>query len=178
LELASGGSVSEAGAGSIVVPNLSINAPNGNISLVAIVNDVNFLASRSLNSGTPIHYTDANKLSISSDPTWDVIGVVPTSNTVLEDAGGIAISTISVQLAGIAYVDIPVLKLGGANFTSRVEGNAKAILPPGSIGTLGLSVPFAEAQDDNDYRRIEDQTKWVTGRMVVSGSTTAPQSSK
>ncbi len=182
LDLRTDGSVMDTGAPSglvaetVVVPNLSIDAPHGNVLLDgSINNDVNFLASLST---TPIHFIDANSLKVSSDVTWDVVGIIPTSTFVLGNHGGLAISTLSVQLAGIAYVDIPVLTLNTANFTAVMGRDPRNLLPPGSIGTLGLTVPYAEEGNGEVPRRIEDRTKWVTGRMVVSGSTAAPQSPK
>ena len=182
LDLRTDGSVTDTGAPSglvaetVVVPNLSIDAPHGSVTLDgSINNDVNFLASLST---TPIHFIDANTLKVSSDITWDVVGIIPTSTFVLGNHGGLAISTLSVQLAGIAYVDIPVLKLDTANFTAVMGRDPRNLLPPGSIGTLGLTVPYPEEANTEDARRIEDRTKWVTGRMVVSGSTAAPQSPK
>jgi len=169
------GNITETG-GSIVVPVLSIQA-GGNVSLTTPVNNVNYLGSQ---SGTPIHFVDVDTL-LAAPVALDgqaLPGINPQPADVRGGGGGINVSTISVQLAGIAYVDIPILKLSANNFTARVEGNPATILPPGSIATLGLTVPFAEAEDQQAPRRIEDRTKWVTGRMVVSGSTPAPQSSK
>ncbi|MDB6122849.1 MAG: Autotransporter-associated beta strand repeat protein, partial [Pedosphaera sp.] len=177
LNLVTSGSVLQVGGGRVFVPILSIKA--GHDILLAnssAINNVNYLASK---SATPIHFIDQDTLKVRSDVDWDgIFGVDPQSNFVQGGGGRFGISTLSVQLAGIAYVDVPVLRLGGVNFTARVEANTKLISPPGSIATLGLDVPFPEGEAESETRRIEDHAKWVGGRMVVSGSTTGPQTPK
>ncbi len=178
LNLVSGGHINET-SGSITVPVLSLEAGD-TISLTTPINNVNYLGSQSPLAKTPIHFVDIDTLlaapGILDGQTSP--GITPQPADVQGGGGGINVSTISVQLAGIAYVDIPVVKLSAANFTARVEGNPATILPPGSIATLGLTVPFPDEEDQQAPRRIEDRTKWVSGNMVVSGSTSAPQSPK
>jgi hypothetical protein len=161
---APGGTINEIGNGDIQVPNLVVNAPGG-AQLTSPINHVG-----SLRTGSFIHYVDFGTFNLFTPPT-------PATGSILTAGAGGFVNQISAQLAAISYVDIPIVKLSVSGFTARVEGNPATILPPGSIATLGLSVPFPDA-DEQAPRRIEDRSKWVSGSMVVSGSTSAPQGSK
>jgi hypothetical protein len=116
-----------------------------------------------------------NNLNISEDPTWEVQGISPPSTTVKLQAGAATLSAAATKIAGIAYVEAPVLKLSANNVTASVEGDPKGIAPNGSISVLGLFVPFPVEQEYPAARNIEESTKWVNGRIVVSGSTKGPQ---
>jgi hypothetical protein len=47
------------------------------------------------------------------------------------------------------------------------------MLPPGSIGTLFLQVPFVPVEEKKF--KVEEVSKWTTGRIAASGTTAGPQ---
>ncbi len=80
------------------------------------------------------------------------------------------------QLASfLAGTVLPTPRLEVASYSGGaidLEEAAK-MLPPGSIGTLFLQVPFVPVEEKK--YKVEEISKWTTGRIAASGTTAGPQ---
>jgi hypothetical protein len=95
--------------------------------------------------------------------------------------GGIQIDVqlFANQLASLlAGAILPVPRIEVTSFSGAAIDvtEASKILPPGSIGTLFLQVPFV-AVEEKKYK-VEDASKWTTGRIAASGTTVGPQTAR
>ena len=59
------------------------------------------------------------------------------------------------------------------SLSTRMLEEAAKMLPPGSIGTLFLQVPFVPVEEKK--YKVEEVSKWTTGRIAASGTTAGPQ---
>jgi len=79
-------------------------------------------------------------------------------------------------LSALSSVNIPLPKLESFSFASATMSNeeAKRLLPESSTGELFLQLPmqpsFVELR-----ARVEENSKWTSGRVAASGSTAGPQ---
>ena len=86
------------------------------------------------------------------------------------------VQSLAGQLASfLAGTVLPTPRLEVASYsggTIDLEEAAK-LLPPGSIGTLFLQVPFVPVEEKK--YKVEEVSKWTTGRIAASGTTAGPQ---
>jgi hypothetical protein len=178
LSLRSGGTISELAGGRIVVPRMCLDTlPDGTTRKVQLLgpNDWDNLAA----TGSGIEINDIDDLStaepVDNCETKSSLGYVPENSKLFLFNGRITVQSLSAQLAALSAVEIPVPKPDVSTFESAgVSGEEAAkILPSGSIGTLYLQVPFVSTKARRF--KIEDASKWVSGRLAVYGTTAGPQ---
>ena len=90
----------------------------------------------------------------------------------------IVLTVLATALAGLSSVIVPTPKLDTTSFSgANVSAEEAAqILPAGAIGTLWLQLPFPP-NEEKRYK-VEDVSKWTSGRVAAVGSTAGPQSPK
>jgi len=178
LSLRSGGTISELAGGRIVVPRMCVDTlPDGTTRKVQLLgpNDWDHLAA----TGSGIEVNDIDDLStaepVDNCETKTALGYVPANSKLFLYNGRVTVESLSAQLAALSAVEIPVPKPEVSTFESAgVSGEEAAkILPSGSIGTLYLQVPFVSTKARRF--KIEEASKWVSGRLAVYGSTAGPQ---
>jgi hypothetical protein len=184
LSIRSGGSISESGAGAISVDSICIEtdetAAGKVVSLLGQNDFVNVAA-----MGHPISVNDANDFSTAL-PVDDCIAApsvdrgdpshVPVGSELIRFSGADKTIASSAALAGLSSVTIPAPKLDTSTFSGAAVSTEEAaqILPAGSIGTLWLLLPFPPPEEAQ--YKVEEQSKWTSGRIAAVGSTAGPQS--
>jgi len=105
----------------------------------------------------------------------DLFGSYIVGGTVSISVGGHNNGSLSSSLANLSQVEIPVPRLDTTTFSAAAISldQAAKILPPGSIGTLWLQIPFPPVTEK--HYRIEDVSKWTSGPLAAAGSTSGPQ---
>jgi hypothetical protein len=95
--------------------------------------------------------------------------------------GSVKVNDVSANLlnqaiANLSQVNIPLPKLDAISYSGAAISTdvAAQLLPPESVGTLSLQLPFSRSQQS--LYKIEDISKWTSGRLAASGTTTGPQS--
>jgi hypothetical protein len=148
--------------------NLNLGSEDaGSLSLKQ--SELNEVTSAVLQVGN-VNAGSANGVNAIQRPlTVDILDVVGNGSTIQVLAG---------QLASLSAVTVPGAKLDSTTFTGSEVSSEEAgkILPSGSIGTLWLQLPF-EHKPESTYR-IEEMSKWTSGRVAAAGTTTGPQSPK
>jgi hypothetical protein len=193
LSLRSGGSILEDAASfisvnalnlqSVAPPNASAEDPlEGGGSGDGIV--VNLFGQNIVNqlsaSGQPIYFRTLNEamgLNVQVDGNGDVstIGFVPVNSVIVRPSGEVfALSSASLAALSSAITPAPKLDTSSFSGSSVSTDEAAQILPAGSIGTLWLQLPFAPSSERR--YKVEDLSKWTSGRIAAVGSTTGPQS--
>jgi hypothetical protein len=165
LTLDSGGPITQSGGSAITV--------GGTTTLGASGQDITL--NNSGNSFKDVIFTSAHNVliqDVSGTPTENPPGAVTGS---VQVNGGTA-SLLSQAIANLSQVNIPVPKLdaisySGASISTDV---AAQLLPPESVGTLSLQLPFP--RERQSLYKIEDISKWTSGRLAAAGTTTGPQS--
>ena len=126
-------------------------------------------------SGSPITTVGGN---LTVNAGGDLNGTYSVAGAVSITVGGQNNGSLSSSLSGLSAVEIPVPRLETTTFSTAsisVDEAAK-ILPPGSIGTLWLQIPFPPTEEKN--YRIEGASKWTSGPIAAMGSTGGPQVAK
>jgi hypothetical protein len=186
LSIRSGGSITETAGGSIQVPFICIetdaSAAGKTVSLLG-ANDFTQVAA----DGHPIHVNDTGDFNTDigiddcqSDPSQDRghTSFVPIGSELIRFQGADKTIASAAALAGLSSVIVPVPKLNTSTFSGAAVSTEEAsqILPAGSIGTLWLLLPFPPPEERN--YKVEDQSKWTSGRIAAVGSTAGPQSAR
>jgi hypothetical protein len=125
----------------------------------------------------------AHTLTIGSTSAGNVIGANTVSKPFTVDffqiIGGttvLNVQSLAGQLASfLAGTVLPTPRLQVASYSGGaidLEEAAK-MLPPGSIGTLFLQVPFVPVEEKK--YKVEEVSKWTTGQIAASGTTAGPQ---
>jgi hypothetical protein len=182
LKTATGGSgtVSEIGAGMLTVANLSLEAPA--VSLGLNCNDVQVLASLTTK---PIEFQVKAKPALADGQmghpnTLDGVAGLSPPSTLITTCSGASINFLGQTLASISYVDIPVPRLSLTELDSSADfdaSKAQEQYGPGAIATYYSQVP-REKRFRVSKLKLEEQSKWVSGHLAISGSTTGPQASQ
>jgi len=110
----------------------------------------------------------------------DCTSPLPAGSIVKLFGGTATIQVAANSFAALAAVDIPVPKPDTASFggSDMSAEDAAKILPSGSIGTLWLQVvPLSKPEEKRNYK-VEDASKWVSGRVAAFGSTAGPQTAR
>jgi hypothetical protein len=148
--------------------NISLGAEvSGSLSLKQ--SELNEITAAVLQIGNPNAGSSTGLSSVQRPLTVDLLTVV---------GNGATIEVLSSQIAGLSAVTVPEAKLDSTTFSGSEMSSEEAgkILPSGSIGTLWLQLPF-ERKPDAHYR-IEEMSKWTSGRVAAAGTTIGPQSPK
>jgi filamentous hemagglutinin family protein len=125
----------------------------------------------------------ARQLTIGSLTAGDVTGAhsqppnVTVSPINILSAGArtdfdVVANQLSSLLAG-AILPVPKLEVTSFSGAAIDASEAAKILPPGAIGTLFLQVPFISVEAKK--YKVEEVSKWTTGRIAASGTTAGPQ---
>jgi hypothetical protein len=131
--------------------------------------DLNEITGNILTIGNGTVLTINGEGNATSVPAPDVNSVVFVNNV-----GTSSITVASSDFSALSTVVIPPPQLNVSSFSSAslsVDEISK-ILPPGSIGTLWLQLPF-ETKKEKRYR-VEDLAKWVSGPIASVGSAGGP----
>jgi filamentous hemagglutinin family protein len=131
-----------------------------------------------------LNFVTAHTLTIGSSSAGNVIGAgtvsKPPTVQFFQIIGGttvLNVQSLAGQLASfLAGTVLPTPRLEVASYNGGaidLEEAAK-MLPPGSIGTLFLQVPFVPVEEEKKYK-VEEISKWTTGRIAASGTTAGPQ---
>jgi hypothetical protein len=165
------GPINSGGANTIFQPLTAGQVANLGSSFVA--GDLN-LSQAELNEVT------ANVLQIGNNSSGAPLGVglvvAPiTVNQLLIIGGNASFTILSQQLAALSAVAIPAPKLDVAQFSGAALSldEASKILPAGAIGTIWLQLPFPH--EKKRVYKVEDMSKWTSGRVAAVGGTTGPQ---
>jgi len=134
-------------------------------------------------SQTELNHVTAHTLTVGNSSSGDIVGAnsvtKPPSVDIFHIIGGTSIlnvQSLAGQLASfLAGTSLPTPRLEVSSFGGAAIDLEKAakMLPPGSIGTLYLQVPFV-AVEEKKYK-VEEVSKWTTGRIAASGTTAGPQ---
>ena len=137
------------------------------------------------NQGELDHIT-ARTLTIGNSTAGDIIGASsvnkpPNVDTfkIVNGTSQLNVQSLAGQLASfLSGSALPMPKLEITSFSSGAIDldEAAKMLPPGSIGTLYLQVPFV-AVEAKKYK-VEDISKWTTGRIAAIGTTAGPQTAR
>jgi len=130
-----------------------------------------------------LNFVTAHTLTIGSSSAGDVLGAgtvsKPPTVQFFQIIGGttvLNVQSLAGQLASfLAGTVLPTPRLEVTSYsggTIDLEEAAK-MLPPGSIGTLFLQVPFVPVEEKKF--KVEEVSKWTTGRIAASGTTAGPQ---
>jgi len=130
-----------------------------------------------------LNLISAHTLTVGNTSAGDIDGGVnvtkPDSVQIFTIINGTSVQNVQ-SLAGqlasfLAGTVLPTPRLEVASYsggTIDLEEAAK-LLPPGSIGTLFLQVPFVPVEEKK--YKVEEVSKWTTGRIAASGTTAGPQ---
>jgi hypothetical protein len=131
-------------------------------------------------SQAELNEVTANVLQIGNNSSGAPLGVglvtAPlTVNQLLIIGGNASITILSQQLAALSAVSIPAPKLDVAQFSSAALSldEASKILPAGAIGTIWLQLPFPK--EKQRVYKVEEISKWTSGRVAAVGGTAGPQ---
>jgi filamentous hemagglutinin family protein len=196
ITIASGASVHGEGGVTFTADNMDIagtlSSGAGNMLLqpFSLLRPLHFgptdvAGSLNFSQGELDHIT-AHDLTIGNINTGPISGnatiVKPVTVGSLHILGGgiqIDVQLFANQLASLlAGAILPVPRIEVTSFSGAAIDvtEASKILPPGSIGTLFLQVPFV-AVEEKKYK-VEDASKWTTGRIAASGTTVGPQTAR
>jgi hypothetical protein len=196
ITIASGASVHGEGGVTFTADNMDIagtlSSGAGNMLLqpFSLLRPLHFgptdvAGSLNFSQGELDHIT-AHDLTIGNINTGPISGnatvVKPVTVGSLHILGGgiqIDVQLFANQLASLlAGAILPVPRIEVTSFSGAAIDvtEASKILPPGSIGTLFLQVPFI-AVEEKKYK-VEDASKWTTGRIAASGTTVGPQTAR
>jgi hypothetical protein len=125
----------------------------------------------------------AHTLTIGNSSAGDILGAntvtKPGTVEIFQIVGGttvLNVQSLAGQLASfLAGTILPTPRLEVTSYSGGaidLEEAAK-MLPPGSIGTLFLQVPFVPVEEKKF--KVEEVSKWTTGRIAASGTTAGPQ---
>jgi filamentous hemagglutinin family protein len=97
-------------------------------------------------------------------------------NFIILPANQFALRSFAEEFAALSSVNIPLPKLEAFNFASAGMSNeeAKRLLPESSIGELFLQLPMRPSMEVLSAK-VEENSKWTSGRVAASGSTAGPQ---
>jgi filamentous hemagglutinin family protein len=134
-------------------------------------------------SQTELNRITAHTLTVGNATAGDVVGAgavtKPGTVDIFQIVNGTSIvnvQSLAGQLASfLAGTTLPTPRLEVASVTGAAIDLEKAakMLPPGSIGTLYLQVPFVPVEEKK--YKVEEVSKWTTGRIAASGTTAGPQ---
>lgn len=196
ITIASGASVHAEGGVTFTADNMDIagtlSSGAGNMLLqpFSLLRPLHFgptdvAGSLNFSQGELDHIT-AHDLTIGNINTGPISGnatvIKPVTVGALHILGGgiqIDVQLFANQLASLlAGAILPVPRIEVTSFSGAAIDvtEASKILPPGSIGTLFLQVPFV-AVEEKKYK-VEDASKWTTGRIAASGTTVGPQTAR
>jgi len=163
------------GAGNMLLQPLSLLRPL-HFGPTDVAGSLNF------SQGELDHIT-SHDLTIGNINTGPISGgatiVKPVTVDALHILGGgvqIDVQLFANQLASLlagAILPVPRVEVTSFSGSAIDVQEASKILPPGSIGTLFLQVPFV-AVEEKKYK-VEEVSKWTTGRIAASGTTAGPQ---
>jgi hypothetical protein len=193
ITIASGASVHAEGGVTFTADNMDIagilssGAGNTLLQPLSLLRPLHFgstdvAGSLNFSQGEIDHIT-AHDLTIGNINTGPITGgatiVKPVTVGALHILGGgiqIDVQLFANQLASLlAGAILPVPRVEVTSFSGAAIDvqEASKILPPGSIGTLFLQVPFVPVEEKK--YRVEEISKWTTGRIAASGTTAGPQ---
>ena len=147
--------------------SISFDANNQNNALFLSQDEVNRFSAKTLQIGNITVLPIIGRDHISKPGSVLQLLLVDNSRTT---------QVFNSQLAQLlAGAILPVPKLDLTSFTgATIDAEAAAkILPPGSIGTLFLQVPFAEPE--RTTYKVEDVSKWTGGLLSIAGTTSGAQ---
>jgi filamentous hemagglutinin family protein len=130
-----------------------------------------------------LNHVTAHTLTVGNSSAGDIDGAVTVTKpgtvdifTIINGTSVQNVQSLAGQLASfLAGTVLPTPKLEVTSFSGGaidLEEAAK-MLPPGSIGTLFLQVPFVPVEEKK--YKVEEVSKWTTGRIAASGTTAGPQ---
>jgi hypothetical protein len=130
-----------------------------------------------------LNLISAHVLTVGNTSAGDIDGAVtlnkPESIQIFTIINGTSQQNVQSQAGQfasfLAGTVLPTPRLEVASYsggTIDLEEAAK-LLPPGSIGTLFLQVPFVPVEEKK--YKVEEVSKWTTGRIAASGTTAGPQ---
>jgi hypothetical protein len=138
--------------------------------------------SLNLDQGELNHIT-ARTLTVGNTSAGDVTGLGTVTKpgsvqtfTVINGTSEQNVQSLAGQLASfLAGTTLPTPRLEVSSFSGAAIDLEKAakMMPPGSIGTLYLQVPFVPVEEKK--YKVEEVSKWTTGRIAASGTTAGPQ---
>ena len=187
LDVTANGPITQTGTGLQVGGTATFAAGTANdITLDNVANNFNNVV---VTSGNNVTFHDVNSITfgplvstITGNFTvvagGDLFGSYIVGGAVSITVGGQNNGSLSSSLADLSQVEIPVPRLESTAFStaSMSLDQATKILPPGSIGTLWLQIPFPGVKEEN--YRVEDISKWTSGPIAAMGSTSGPQMPK
>ena len=163
------------GAGNMLLQPLSLLRPL-HFGPTDVAGSLNF------SQGELDHIT-SHDLTIGNVNTGPISGgatiVKPVTVDNLHILGGgvqIDVQLFANQLASLlagAILPVPRVEVSSFSGAAIDTQEASKILPPGSIGTLFLQVPFVPVEEKK--YKVEEVSKWTTGRIAASGTTAGPQ---
>jgi filamentous hemagglutinin family protein len=125
----------------------------------------------------------AHTLTIGNSTAGNIVGAGAVSKPVhvvnfqiVNGSSIVNVQSLFGQLASfLAGTALPTPRLEVATYSGGAIDLEKAakMLPPGSIGTLFLQVPFVPVEEKKF--KVEEISKWTTGRIAASGTTAGPQ---
>jgi hypothetical protein len=132
---------------------------------------------------TELNHVTAHTLTVGNSSAGDIDGAVTVTKpgtvdifTIINGTSVQNVQSLAGQLASfLAGTVLPTPKLEVTSYSGGaidLEEAAK-MLPPGSIGTLFLQVPFVPVEEKKF--KVEEVSKWTTGRIAASGTTAGPQ---
>jgi hypothetical protein len=132
---------------------------------------------------TELDHVTAHILTVGNSLAGDIDGGVAVTKpphvdifTIINGTSVQNVQSLAGQLASfLAGTVLPTPKLEVTSYSGGaidLEEAAK-MLPPGSIGTLYLQVPFVPVEEKK--YKVEDISKWTTGQIATSGTTAGPQ---
>ena len=190
LTIAAGAGVNGAGGITFTADDMAISGPINSGTANTIFQPLtaglvanlgpSFVAGDLNLSQAELNEVTANILQIGNNASGAPVGIglvtAPiTVNQLLIIGGNASFTILSQQLAALSAVAIPAPKLDVAQFSSAALSldEASKILPAGAIGTIWLQLPFP--QEKRRIYKVEEISKWTSGRIAAVGGTSGPQ---
>ena len=132
-------------------------------------NELNHVTARTLTVGNSSAGAIDGAVTVTKPGTVDNFTIV--NGTSVQN-----VQSLAGQLASfLAGTTLPTPRLEVSSFSGAAIDLDKAskMMPPGSIGTLYLQVPFVPVEEKK--YKVEEVSKWTTGRIAASGTTAGPQ---
>jgi hypothetical protein len=161
--------------------NVTLNNGGNDFNTISVFQGGNYAARN-------VTVFDANSLNLGNFKIEGDLTILSGGNVTQTGAltigGQISINGVSSKLLSqsiindISVFNIPLPKLDTISYSgaSISVDEAAKILPPGSIGTLWLQLPFPPEKEPVD--KVEDNSKWTSGRLAAAGSTAGPQTGR
>jgi hypothetical protein len=176
-----------------IAGTLDAGGPTGKDILLQAVSphrNLHFAANNTADTGGELSFNQdelnnihAHTLTIGNTAAGDIngIGTVSKPGTVeifrvIGGSSSVSVQAFASQFASfLSGTALPTPRLEVTTFSGAAIDldEASKIMEPNAIGTLFLQVPFVPVNEAK--YRIEEGSKWTTGRIAASGTTAGPQ---